>query len=135
MELVEGLFWVFIGAPVIIVLACSPIFILLFLLGIISWPFITLSDWFEDRSYERRQRKEKLKSSGLPDPPLNPGTKVVPEKDQLPGSVVPVEPIDCPCGCGMWGRPLKSYDGHVSTCECGTCHRIRRRNRERTELA
>ena len=123
MELVEGLFWVFIGGPILIVLVCSPIFILLFLLGVISSPFIWLSDWFDDRSSERRQRKEKLKSFGSPDPPLNPGTKVVPEKDQLPGSVVPVESIDCPCGCGRWGKPLESYDGHVSTCECGTCRR------------
>ena len=134
MELVEGLFWVFIGGPILIVLVCSPIFILLFLLGVIASPFNMFFEWLDDRSYKRQQRKEKLQSSGSPDPPLNLGTKVVPEKDQWPGSVVPVDPVDCGCGCGMWGRPLKSYDGHVSTCGCGTCHGIRRRNRERTEL-
>ena len=95
------------------------------------------------RSKDKRRKKQELRDADPFEPPAKrsrkmapeSSAKVAPEKDQWSGSAVPVEPVDCPCGCGMWGRPLKSYDGHVSTCECGTCHRIRRRNRERTELA
>ena len=131
----EGLFWLFIGAPILILLASSVLPALVLLIGVILSPLVMFSDWVESRSYERQLRKEKFQNSGPPAPPLNPGTKVVPEKDQWPGSMVPVDPVDCMCGCGMWGRPLKSYDGHVSTCGCGTCHGIRRQNRERSELA
>ena len=92
-------------------------------------------------SKDKRRKKRELRDADPFEPPAKrsrkmapeSSAKVAPEKDQWSGSAVPVDPVDCMCGCGMWGRPLKSYDGHVSTCGCGTCHGIRRRNRERAK--
>ena len=75
MDLVEGLFWVFIGGPVLVVLACLVVPALVVLIGVIMSPFNTFFEWVDSRSYERQLRKEKFQNSGPPDPPLNPGTK------------------------------------------------------------
>lgn len=28
---------------------------------------------------------------------------------------------DCPCGCGRFGRPLKTRSGHIRGCTCKPC--------------
>ena len=36
---------------------------------------------------------------------------------QLPGP----EKADCPCGCGRFGKPLKTRRGHIRGCTCKPC--------------
>lgn len=36
---------------------------------------------------------------------------------QLPGP----EKADCPCGCGRYGKPVKSRRGHIRGCTCKPC--------------
>ncbi|MBF83417.1 MAG: hypothetical protein CL489_02965 [Acidobacteria bacterium] len=35
----------------------------------------------------------------------------------LPGPVK----ADCPCGCGLFGRPVKKRRGHIRGCPCKPC--------------
>ncbi len=97
--MLEGLFWVFIGGPVLIILVCSPLFILLAIIVTISG-----TPGFAADKLEEHRRKRRKKAQLDPDP--EPSTKVAPEKDQVTGAPLSAGVVDCVGGVEVNGYTI-----------------------------